>query len=151
MDTLSINNFIKSYQKCNIFKGVFACDTLPRRITYPAAFVVNLSKHNESGSHWIAIYISEDKRAYYFDSFGFGINNTFIDSFLNQHSIHIAHNRKQLQHITSNKCGRFCCVFIVSLLNDVSIRTFLNRFSINLFINDIVIENMYTFLKKRAQ
>lgn len=78
MDTLSIIQFIRPYQQKNIFKGVFPCDALPNRFSLPAIFVVNLSKHNECGSHWVSVYINEYGIAYYFDSYGLVIRNRFI-------------------------------------------------------------------------
>lgn len=149
MDTISIINVIKPYQRSNIFKGVFPCDSLPSNFSLPAIFVVNLSAHNESGSHWIAIYISSRKYAFYFDSFGFPIRNIFISQFLKKHSNRIKCNKKQIQHISSNKCGQFCCVFAIIILRGCTISSFMAKFCNNLFINDIVIENMYNYVKKK--
>lgn len=148
MDTITITRFIEPYQKRYIFKGVFACDQLPPKFDLPAAFIINLSPHNEGGSHWVAVYIDERGTAYYFDSFGFGVKNLFIKSFLKFHANKIIFNRKQLQHISSNKCGKFCCSFVVSILKNCSISNFLTKFSLNLFINDIIIDNMYNYLNK---
>lgn len=146
MDTLSIVRFIAPYQRKNIFKGVFPCDSLPHRFSFPAAFVINLSPHNEPGTHWVAVYIAENGHAYYFDSFGFGVKNNFIVKFLEVHSNKITFNKKQLQHISSNKCGKFCCVFVAFILKNCTISNFLNKFSLNLFVNDILIDNMYNYL-----
>lgn len=148
MDTLSIEKFIKTYQKRNIFKGVFPCDLLPHKFGLPAVFIINLSPHNEPGTHWVAVYIDENDHAYYFDSYGFGIRNNFIKSFLRMHSTKLTINCKQLQHISSTKCGKFCCVFVAIILKDCLISEFLKKFSLNLFVNDIVIDNMYNYINK---
>lgn len=148
MDTFSIHNVIAPYQIFNIFKGVFPCDSLPIKFSLPAIFVINLSPHNEPGSHWVAIYIATNRYAYYFDSFGFPVNNINILRFLKKHSVRIKYNKMQLQHITSNKCGRFCCVFAIAILKKCTIPSFLSKFCKNLYVNDIVIENMYKYLKK---
>jgi hypothetical protein len=136
------------YQRQNIFKGVFACDCLPHRFKLPAVFVINLSQHDEAGSHWVAVHISEFGKAIYFDSFGMKPSNFHIISFLKMHSKRIEYNEKQLQHITSNKCGQFCCVFVVSILKNCTLAEFNNRFGINLYVDDITIENMYNYLRK---
>lgn len=148
MDTISISKFLTPYQTKNIFKGVFPCDLLPSRFTLPAVFVINLSPHHEPGSHWVALYISERGLAYYFDSFGMPINNKFIHAFLKMHSKKIAYNSNQVQHLISNKCGKFCCGFVVNVLKSIPIDRFLNKFGTNLLINDFIIENMYNYLKK---
>lgn len=57
MDTISIRKYIRPYQRRNIFKGVYLRDVLPTSFSLPAAFVINLSQHNEPGTHWVAIYI----------------------------------------------------------------------------------------------
>lgn len=147
MDTISIREYIKPYQRQNIFKGVFPCDLLPNKFKLPAAFVVNLSQHDEPGTHWVSIYIDEYDRAFYFDSFGLKPANFHILAFLKQHSKRVNFNENQLQHITSNKCGRFCCVFIVHMLQKKSIDSFISRFGLNLFVNDFIIDNMYKFME----
>lgn len=148
MDSISINCVISSYQKLNIFKGVFPCDSLPKQFSLPAIFVINLSPRTEGGSHWVATYISMNRHAFYFDSFGLPIRNRYIHQFLKKHAIQITYNKNQLQHITSNKCGKFCCVFAITILKKCSIYSFMSKFCKNLFVNDIVIENMFNYLKK---
>lgn len=148
MDSLTIHRFIAPYQHKSIFKGVFPCDQLPHKFSLPAAFVINLSPHYEIGSHWVSVYIAENGHAYYFDSFGFGAKNYFISNFLRLHANKISFNKQQLQHISSNKCGKFCCTFVVFLLKNCSISDFLSRFSLNLYVNDITIDNMYNYLDK---
>lgn len=147
MDTSAIINVIKPYQNCKIFKGVFPCDSLPSQFSLPAIFVINLSPHTEAGSHWVTVYITADRSAFYFDSFGLPIKNTYIWRFIKRHASQIIYNKKQLQHIVSNKCGRFCCVFAIAVLKNCPISSFINKFSNNLFVNDIVIENMFNYLK----
>lgn len=148
MDTFSIIRTIKPHQRQNIFKGVYPCDLLPVRFSLPAIFVINLSPHNEGGSHWVSIFISSNRIAFYFDSFGFGVKNTYIIRFLKKHSRKVDYNKHQLQHIRSIKCGQFCCVFAISILKNCTISSFMSKFSKNLFVNDFVIENMYNYLKK---
>lgn len=148
MDTFTINEVIKPHQKNNIFKGVFPCDLLPKKFSLPAIFIINLSPHNEPGSHWVAVYISPKRSAFYFDSFGFPVKNCYIRRFLEIHSIKINYNRIQLQHVASNKCGKFCCAFAISILKHKSILMFISKFCKNLFVNDIIIENLYNHLKQ---
>lgn len=146
MNTNEIINYIKPYQRNGIFKGVFACNTLPKKITLPALFVVNLSPISEAGSHWVAIYIDMRRNCYYFDSFGMQPTNRFILSFLRKYAKKVHYNNVQLQHIASSKCGQYCCVFSVSILRFHTIEYFLRKFSVNLFINEIVIGRMYRVL-----
>lgn len=149
LSTVDIYNYLKHFQKKTIFKGVFACDDLPSNITLPAAFVVNLSGKNERGSHWISIYIDKLGTGYYFDSFALPINNRFISYFLKMHTKNVVINKTQLQHVTSNKCGKYCCIFIISKLYEDEHQFLLKRFSKNLKLNDIVVDHLYNYLKSR--
>jgi hypothetical protein len=149
MDTISIKEYIKPHQRQSVFKGVFPCDYLPTSFRLPAAFVINLSQHDEPGTHWVALYISESGSGYYFDSFGIKPTNFHIITFLKIHTKSVRYNTKQLQHITSNKCGRFCSVFIVLALRNCSVISFLSRFGVNLYVNDMIIENMYNYLNMK--
>lgn len=82
LTTSDILQIIDPFQKCNIFKGVFPCDELPKNFTLPAAFVINLSKHNSRGSHWVGLFIDKQRNAEYFDSFGFQPNQSEIIQFI---------------------------------------------------------------------
>lgn len=147
MNTLEIVELVSKHQYRNIFHGVFACDTLPREISLPFVGVVNLSKKSEIGTHWIAIFIDAEKRAYYFDSFALLPENEYIISFLRTHSKGIKYNTKQIQNISSRKCGKFCCAFAIAILRNESVQDFLKEFNVNLFLNDLIVENMIKYLK----
>lgn len=148
MNTLDILDYVSPHGKANIFKGVFACDTIPNKISYPALFV-NLSKKSEIGSHWIAIYIDQNSNCYYFDSFAFPPKNRFIIAFMKKNSKRIFYNRKQLQHVASTNCGKYCSLFCVSVMKHHTIEQFIQRFSKNLYVNEIVVEQMFRNLRIR--
>lgn len=105
MDNFLIRSVINTHQRHNIFKGVFPCDSLPKKFSFPAIFIINLSPNTEPGSHWVAICITSKRYAFYFYSFGFPVNNHYISHFLKKHAFKITHNVK---HITLNKCGQIC-------------------------------------------
>lgn len=138
---------VSKHQHRNIFHGVFACDTLPHKISLPFLGIVNLSKKTEVGTHWVAIFIDKTEISYYFDSFALNPENRYIVSFLKLHSKRIHFNTKQIQHISSKKCGQFCCAFVIAILKDNSIHDFLNKFNLNLFLNELIVENMIKYLK----
>lgn len=145
MNTVSINQFVKPFQRKRIFKGVFASNQLPSNFSLPALFIVNLSPSSQPGTHWISLYIDKMGTALYFDSFGLPPRNTIILRFLKMHSKKSMYNKKQVQHLSSIKCGRFACVFAVSVLRDIDLSPFFARFSNNLKINDIVVEGIYNY------
>lgn len=145
MNTITINHFIKPFQKGSVFKGVFACDQLPSKFSLPALFIVNLSQKVQPGSHWVSLYIDAFGNSIYFDSFGMPPSNIHILRFLKLHSKKSMYNKKQVQHLSSIKCGRFACIFAVSVLKNIDLKSFFARFSNNLKINDIVVEGIYNY------
>jgi hypothetical protein len=91
--------------------------------------VFNLDRHDEPGSHWVAVYIGKNPRAvnygfYYFDSFAQAIPpsikklgellvknmNTKKPGF----KIHTNHVRKQFGN---TECGMFCLHFLIECLS----------------------------------
>ena len=46
-------------------------DSLLKKGKYKLGMVINLDEHNQSGSHWVALYINlKENQVYFFDSFG---------------------------------------------------------------------------------
>ena len=56
------------YQNERRFNRVFSRDNLPNNIKN-GAYVINLDKYHNIGTHWIALYVN-NKTATSFDSFG---------------------------------------------------------------------------------
>ena len=50
------------------FNGVYSRDNLPK-ITKKGAYVINLDEYENTGTHWIALFIKTNE-VIYFDSFG---------------------------------------------------------------------------------
>lgn len=147
MNTVQIRKYVDRDNRSNVFKGVFACDDMPRYVKNPSAYIINLATRSESGSHWVALYIDDEKSCYYFDSFGLPPTNRHIQAFIKKNAVHMVYNKKQLQHITSAKCGHYCCTFIKSILRNKPIVSFLMKFSTNLYINEIIIAHLFEYMK----
>lgn len=145
MNSISIQEFVKPFQRGGIFKGVFACDRLPDAIVLPAVLIINLSPSTQPGSHWVSLHIDSKGHAFYFDSFGMPPANLDILRFIRLHSKSLIFSKKQLQHLSSIKCGRFACVFAISALRGNNFKHVLDKFSDNLKVNDIVIEYLYKY------
>ena len=87
-----------------IFRGVYPIDGLPNR--EPGAYVINLDKHDEPGSHWVAVF-DDGKRVEYFDSYGLP---PLISSFLGHNAVY---SSASLQPLYSNACGFYCVYYII--------------------------------------
>lgn len=148
LTTLDIRNMIEPFQRLGIFKGVFPCDGLPEKFSLPAGFIINLSKHDSRGSHWVALYIDRYRIAHYFDSFGFPPQQGEIIRFINRHSKKLNFNKKQIQHIISDKCGKFAVLFILAKMYNKCVEEIMEKFSSNLRVNDVVIENIFNYFNQ---
>lgn len=148
LTNIDISHLINPFQRCNIFKGVYACDMLPKKFSLPAGFVVNLSPHTSRGSHWIGIFFDNKKTAHYFDSFGFPPTDSNILKFINSHSLAWDFNRNQYQHINSYSCGKFVILFILCRMYEKDVDDVFKKFSTNLFVNELVIEKLFSYFKE---
>ena len=73
------------YQNEPRFSGVYSRDNLPNKIK-DGAYVINLNKYSDIGTHWVALYIN-NKTATYFDSFGIEPIPTEIIKFINNKNV----------------------------------------------------------------
>jgi hypothetical protein len=148
MNSLQIKNYMQHQNKKNIFKGVFPSDGLPNSFSLPAGFIVNLSPSNAPGSHWISIFINEEKDCEYFDSFGIEPKEVEILRFMHKNSNTVKFINTQLQHLISQKCGKYAAVYIIFRMKNKKTINFLQLFSKNLLINEKLIENYYMYFLK---
>ena len=96
------------------FLDVFPSDLLPssRSILKPCSLVVNTDPHTEVGSHWLAIRLTpRSSSAYYFHSNGIFPLVPSIQAFLKRNCTTWEYNKRQLQGLTSDVCGQYCCLF----------------------------------------
>jgi hypothetical protein len=108
------------------FAGVIASDEinlLPKKI--PLGFIMNLDKHNEGGSHWIAVYINGDSLEYY-DPFGNQPSEDFIKrikKFITELQLPILLkfkiNNIKDQDERSHRCGYHCIRFLDDRFNGI--------------------------------
>lgn len=96
------------------FLGVYPCDSTPKNSHKKSFSVIfNLSKHDENGTHFVAI-LKKNNSIFYFDSFGKNCDNEFILNFINSLSDNYYFNNFQIQTQTSIFCGIFCLGFLLS-------------------------------------
>ena len=94
------------------FLGVFSIDNFPRKLNKRCCFISNLSKSNESGSHWISFIKSEAQTIEIFDSLGTKIE--LLKPFLNfKGNPTILYNKGAFQSLNSNTCGYFAITFLI--------------------------------------
>ena len=80
------------------FKGTFSIDKIPTYKDEKLSIIVNLSKENEEGTHFIGITSSKDT-IIYFDSYGIEYINLTIEKYL-----------KKYRKNTSFECSITTCI-----------------------------------------
>ena len=132
---------------CKILKtfiGCFPSDLQPLTKKSKFSIIFNLSKHNEKGSHFVAIYKDKDKLIY-FDSFGEPASNKLLLKFIRKHQKDrkYSYNKNKIQDDTSSFCGIFCLSFLASQENNVNLVKYLKHFNkTNLCLNDQISTNV---------
>jgi hypothetical protein len=70
---------------------------------YKLGFILNLDKHYESGSHWVALYTDlKNKQIYFFDSYGYEPKNEIIE-LMDIYAKWINNNEKMINGGKTNK------------------------------------------------
>lgn len=113
--------------------------------------IINLDKHNEPGSHWVALFICIDPNKNYFGSYYYDSNaveppttikdfmtdlyKQSIYNFNSSHQFKIEYNKKRHQ-FKNSECGMFSMVFLIRWLNYINRH---NKQEIdNVTLNDII-------------
>ena len=121
------------------FIGTYSSDTVPYLKDHNIAMVVNLSKENESGSHFVVILILKEQ-VMYFDSFGGKCFVSEINNYLLSFGKEILYSDTPIQDLQSVLCGIYCIAFIVAYDSKINVHDFLDIFSNqNLLYNDVVV------------
>ena len=112
------------------------------------AYVINLDHSENTGTHWVVIFVKKDE-VIYFDSFGVEyIPKEIMKSIGNKN---IKTSIFRIQDNNSIMCGYFCILFIEYMLNNKTLAGFANLFSPReLKKNDEIIKRYfkYFFYKK---
>ena len=127
----------------NIFLGVFARDELPviEEIKYPSCFVLNNQNRGAVGEHWLAIYYNENKKAFFFDSYGLNPMFYSLTKYLRETSNSWTYNQKRIQG-ESQYCGYYCIFYLISICRNETIK-FFKHFSKNLGQNDQILSDIF--------
>lgn len=157
MNSLEINNVMKNNKFTKTkFKGVFACDKLPKSKIKkkPACFIINTDPSSLPGTHWVALYFPKSGKTNYFDSFGAKPNIKPIINFINNNSRSYVYNTNQLQNVFSTVCGNYCCEYLLHRCQNKLNSTFYSKYNINDTVknDDATLKNFRThFIRKKIK
>ena len=131
----------KKLMKDKTFIGCFPFDKLPPLPEkLPAKLIINTGASSTDGEHWVALLL-KPKSCFYFDSFGVPILNHEIHKFLQKKYKKVTFSSLCIQDYRSDKCGKFCIIFLKNVSSKKTYLLFLKRFSdANLLLNDKLLE-----------
>ena len=122
------------------FNGVYSKNNLPNKVK-KGACVINLDEYENTGTHWVSIFVKANK-VIYFDNFGIEHIPKEIHKFINNNNIESDIFR--IQAYDSIMCGYFCIEFINYMLKSKTLLDYNNLFSPNDFKeNDQVIQRIF--------
>lgn len=155
MNTIELENYLQKFTSQNTKIIVCAIDKLPRKLKtgFSYAIVVNLSKSNDEGSHWCAIYITAERNdegnygrsGSYMDSYGFEPRSWYLTDFIRRNCKRITYNPCQLQQLNSKVCGMYASCFLIHMIKGGRLTSFIKKFSKNLLLNDLFIDKNYNY------
>src|SRR6185436_12086975 len=147
MDTLQLLNMVKTF--CgDSFAGVFPADHLPvPKKGTSCLFIANTEYCQQSGEHWICIYIGQNQIGEFFDSFGRPPDQIF-KKYMNKHCKYWSYNNEQLQSAISSYCGHYCVFYCLYRCKNFSMHTIVSWFTSDTGLNDVLVEQ---FVRGRLQ
>jgi hypothetical protein len=125
-------------KKC--FKGVFAFDEAPKRLTFPCCFILNSEKRSKREGHWLALHYNDTGFCSFFDSYGNHPDYFNLTEYLNDSSSGWTWNRKRIQG-DSKFCGYYCIFYLIFKCRK-QLAKYFNFFGKNFLNNDKKIEIM---------
>lgn len=155
MDGLTLDTLMRRDKHVSpLFVGVFAADTLPRRLNnYPALLICNTDPISKPGQHWIAFFIDKNGVGEYWDSYGFPPLVAHHKRFLNRLCKKWTYNHSSLQAIDSMVCGEYCVLYLVHRAHGYSLHSFVHKlFTSDPIKNDTIVRKLFKrmFGKKRV-
>ena len=111
LSNVYIDKIMKKFSK--IYGGCYSVDNFPKNLKPPFCIIINLSKHNKPGTHFVSV-LQTTTKTFYFDSFGIVCFVNNICNFIEKNHSVIYQNLKTIQHHNSLFCGFFCMLFSFS-------------------------------------
>ena len=129
------------------FDGTFSRDNL-NIFNKDGAYIINLDKYDNIGTHWVAIYL-KNNNVTYFDSFGIEYIPKEITKLINDKSI--KSNIFRIQSLNSILCGYFYIGFIEYTFNNLGLNEYTKLFLVTDFDkNDQIILDYFNVKYKNV-
>jgi hypothetical protein len=120
---------MREKSKCLDFRGIYSANSIPQKklLSLPRfSIILNLSKMEEKGTHFICIIKVSNKDCFYLDPLALNFTlNSFIPSFIDRLKCKRLYSLKTpIQSINSTYCGWFgiyFCMLFDSYFDEVSL------------------------------
>ena len=114
MNTLEIYHVLKTHPNTrNVFKGVYARNRLPRRLSVTSALVGNTDPNDRSETHWVALYIDANSRGDYYVPTGIPPFLRAYVNFMIKHCTTWTYNTIRVQEEGSTVCEHHCIFYLI--------------------------------------
>ena len=117
------------------FKGVMAYNELPKHIALDGLYIVNTDLSTGPGKHWVSVFIND--RCEYFNSLGYPPME--LKYFLENQQKTYVYSNKRIQG-NGDVCGDYCILYSYFRCRGISMQDFVNKFTENIELNDILVE-----------
>lgn len=108
---MSSVDIVERLGKMRYFGGVYTKDELPN-IKQNYFYIVNLDSSTGEGTHWVLVYNGFPDEVFYFDPMGEKYAPVAVENKMKQTGKKIVRYDDQIQNITSDSCGEFCCIVV---------------------------------------
>jgi hypothetical protein len=134
MNILKNDSFTKT-----VFTDVLPSDRLPHEIRKKRrGYILNTDPFLKPGSHWVAMYLTEDGKGEFWDSWIYSQNFT---QFLDKHCGTFTWNRRILKAPSSDVCGQYTLFFALHRCRHIPMSTIANMFTDSKEWNDELVRD----------
>lgn len=113
-------------------------DKLPNNFKLPLYLIINEDFASGEGTHWTALWLSEQHHAIYLDSFG---RQPYIEirKFIDKHAKTLEVSSLWLQKVNSTSVHtmHYACIFLVFCSRNKSLKEYLSNFCKNRELNEL--------------
>ena len=151
LNSIEIDRILRRFlPKQILYGGAKALNHVPLTIrAVPFLIIVNTSKSHITEGHWVVLYIRQDRKSFFFCSYGTGIFGR-IKQLADNYSNKIYFNRFVIQMPSSETCGYHAIHVGLELCKKIKFGVIMSRYSNNLKENDIKAVKYVNMLRKRA-
>ncbi len=128
MKEISSDDLDRIFATSKNYGGTFSKDNLPP--LQSKFYVINMSNHNEEGTHWVCVINTKPKQCIYFDSFGMPMPEEVLER-MKATKKAVCYSDLDIQDFNSSNCGYYCIAMIQQIEQGKSYSEAINSFHHN--------------------